>query len=88
LLNAGRGHVIYLLGLYKFIANAVCATPYAQSKVAKANCSKHIEKGLMDEAQCSKPLTESKQPKGGCMLTNQSGLGFISLIEVMGLPTY
>jgi uncharacterized membrane protein YdbT with pleckstrin-like domain len=61
LLDAGRGHVIYWLGLYKPIANAVWATPYAQSKVEKANYVMHITKGLMNEAQCSKQMAKCQK---------------------------
>jgi len=54
------------LGLYKPIANAVWATPYAQSKVAKANCIKHITKGLMDEARWAMQQANGEVTKGEC----------------------
>ena len=63
LLNAGRGHVIYWLGLFKFIANAVCATQYAQSKVSKANCVMHIAKGLIHEAHWTMQQADGEMPK-------------------------
>jgi hypothetical protein len=66
LLDAGRGHVIYWLGLYKPIANAVWATPYAQSKVEKANCVMHIAKGLMNEAHWTMQQADGEMPKGEC----------------------
>jgi len=50
MLDVARRQTNHWLGVYKPIANAVCATPYAQSKVAKANCVMHIAKGLIHEA--------------------------------------
>jgi len=49
MLNAARRQNNHWLWVYKPIANAVWATPYEQSKVEKANCIKHIVKGLMNE---------------------------------------
>jgi hypothetical protein len=50
MLDVDRRQTNHWLGAYKPIANAVWATLYVQSKVAKANCIKPIAKGLMNEA--------------------------------------
>jgi hypothetical protein len=64
--DAVRDQAIYWLGLYKFIANAVWATSYAQSKVAKANCIKPIAKGLIHEAHWTMPQANGEVPKVEC----------------------
>jgi len=66
MLDVAHRQTNHWLGVYKPIANAVCATPYVQSKVAKANCVMHIAKGLIHEAHWTMQQADGEMPKVEC----------------------